>query len=366
MTATQTATQTATPTKINNLQALRAFAAVAVVFFHTGYIYPNLFGVGEYGVDIFFVLSGYIMARICEKNPRFFLRRRLIRILPPYWTLTILLFLFAIKFPQLLSNTRAHFGELLKSLLFIPFIKDGGLIRPILFVGWSLNYEMFFYLLIAVSLLLWPRRAIVLASAAVIAAHYAAMLFTHGAYPQFLRADFMLEFPLGALAYYAARHIASPLARRIRWGSALLLAACLTSLTLLQLVRPHINFTLQGWLYNIFAMLIVFSTSLLSQGGWDTRVTWVILIGDASYVLYLVHPYCEYFLARVVVPHVPFLQINQPFGCTVAVCLSIAVGLLLHLYAERPVLAYLNQRFGGHRKSAEFGVVRENRGTVQP
>jgi exopolysaccharide production protein ExoZ len=77
---------------------LRAFAALSVVFFHTGYM-PGGHGFGWFGVDIFFVISGYIMTRICDRNPQFFLRRRLIRIVPPYWAFTVLLFIAAIFFP---------------------------------------------------------------------------------------------------------------------------------------------------------------------------------------------------------------------------------------------------------------------------
>ena len=89
--------------KINNLQALRAYAALAVVVYHTGFIFPHMEQMGKFGVDIFFVISGYIMARICETDTRCFLRRRLIRILPPYWAMTFLLFIFALRFPSLLD-----------------------------------------------------------------------------------------------------------------------------------------------------------------------------------------------------------------------------------------------------------------------
>ena len=92
---TQTAAKPARGSKVNNIQVLRALAAVLVVTFHTGYIWPSGHGVGSFGVDIFFVISGYIMARICDSNPSFFLRRRLIRIIPPYWVLPFLVFALA-------------------------------------------------------------------------------------------------------------------------------------------------------------------------------------------------------------------------------------------------------------------------------
>ena len=354
-------------TKINNLQALRAFAALAVVFFHTGYIYGNLNAVGSFGVDIFFVLSGYIMARICEKNPGFFMRRRLIRIVPPYWTLTILLYLFAFKFHELLGSTNTEFSELVKSLFFIPFFKSPGIVRPVLFVGWSLNYEMFFYLVLWLALMLVPRRPLLAASAVVVAAHYGAILLHgQGALTSFFSESFILNFPLGILAYHAATRVTEQRARRWRWGELALLLGCIVAMVYLQLMRPHVGPYFGGALYNGLCTLIVLMTSLLSQGGWDTRWTWAILIGDASYVLYLIHPYSEYFLGRVIVPHVPWLRIDRPVGCVAAIAVSVGIGVVLHVYAERPLLGWLNERFGGHRKSAEFRVLAEPRGQVNP
>jgi exopolysaccharide production protein ExoZ len=125
-------------TKLNNIQVLRAFAAIAVIFFHTGLTFPYLHPFGSFGVDVFFVISGYIMARILDassgSNSDFFLRHRILRIVPPYWFFTFCLFAIAYVAPQLMESTKVMTGtrangmELLKSLLFIPFLKRSGLI----------------------------------------------------------------------------------------------------------------------------------------------------------------------------------------------------------------------------------------------
>jgi exopolysaccharide production protein ExoZ len=355
------------PTKINNLQALRAFAAVCVVIFHTGFAFPHVRGLGSFGVDIFFVLSGYIMARICEKNPGYFLRRRLIRILPPYWLLTILLFIAAYFVPALMGSTRAEFSDLWKSLFFIPFIKESGIIRPLLFVGWSLNYEMFFYMLIWISLIVLPRRPMLLASILVALAHFASLLFhQHEAFLIFLHEPFILEFPLGAIAYHLAKRVSAPQAERWRVGSLLMLIAATSSLIAWSAIQPMALGQLNGGIFSLFCFFIVLSTSLLSQGGWDTRIRWIVLLGDASYILYLIHPYIEYSIQRILVPRAHFLAIASPLGCFIAVSIACVFGILLHLYGENPLLNYLNKRFGGRRKSAEFRVLIETKGQVNP
>jgi peptidoglycan/LPS O-acetylase OafA/YrhL len=60
--------------------------------------------VGTFGVDVFFVISGYVVARICATNSEFLFRRRVLRIVPPYWAATLALFVFTYFFPE-----RSHF-----------------------------------------------------------------------------------------------------------------------------------------------------------------------------------------------------------------------------------------------------------------
>jgi exopolysaccharide production protein ExoZ len=340
--------------KINNIQALRAFAAVAVAFFHTGLLLPHLQPIGSFGVDIFFVISGYIMARICETDSRFFLRRRLIRIVPPYWLMTMLLFLFALRFPQLLEATRASGTELWKSLLFIPYHKSNGVLEPLLFVGWSLNYEMFFYLAIAAGLLLVPRRPLLFASAVVLAVTLLCHPFSgRGAVPEFYGNKVMVEFVLGIIAYEIARRTPQALARRTRgiWLGVMLVG--ILGIAFFQAAMPA-GLPLRWQTVELLSMAVVLGASLMSQGGWDTDLAWLVLIGDASYILYLVHPYCENLLNRVVAQRMPVLTIASPLGAAIAVTVSVLVAILLHLKVERPSVAWLNQRFGGKRRSSEF------------
>ncbi len=168
---------------------------------------------------------------------------------------------------------------------------------------------------------------------------------------------------MGVLVYAVTKRVAQ--ARRIRPLSLLLLLLSVCSFCYLGLVRPAIGHLLESSLYIGLSAFSVLSASLFLQGGWDTRLASVILIGDASFVLYLVHPYCEYFLYRVFVRQTPFLAGDHLPGSLLGVALALVTGVVLHIYAERPTLRYLNMRFGGHRKSAEFGVLMETKGQVK-
>ena len=333
--------------KINNIQALRAYAAIAVVIYHTGYIFPHMLQMGKFGVDIFFVISGYIMARICNTDTRFFMRRRLIRILPPYWAMTALLFIFGLMFPRLLYSTYPHVSALAKSLFFIPYYREDGLIRPLLYVGWSLNYEMLFYVLIALGLYLVPKRPLMFA-AGILAVLNLFCLYTPaaGAIAECYGNHIVYEFLFGILAYYIATWISDRRAEQFRVAALCGLIVSAAGIVFLQGVA-HRALPIEWLLMQFSAMLMVLCASLLSQGGWDIRWRSVIVVGDASYVLYLVHAYILSLYDRVLGRHLPAIQMRHALGAFPLVAVCVVAAVVLHLRFEKPAVVYFNRRFGG-------------------
>ena len=159
-----------------SIQVLRAAAALAVLFAHlwpalaqfgNENIIPN-FTFGAAGVDLFFVISGFIMVYTSERlfgqrdGPGRFLTRRLIRIVPMYWALTTLVVVawYGVKLPDHTTWT-----NVVGSYLFIPTLKPGGGTAPVLGVGWTLNYEMLFYFLFAITIMFQRRMAVIVLSA---------------------------------------------------------------------------------------------------------------------------------------------------------------------------------------------------------
>jgi peptidoglycan/LPS O-acetylase OafA/YrhL len=127
---------------IKSIQLLRATAALAVVYTHYSvYAFPQ-FHTGGFGVDIFFIISGFIIAFIVSNNTRNFLKKRLIRVVPMYILATMMTIGTALVFPQWFNNIKITVPAVVKSILFIPYkIGDSG---PILSLGWTLNNEIFF------------------------------------------------------------------------------------------------------------------------------------------------------------------------------------------------------------------------------
>ena len=158
-----------------SVQMLRALAAAMVVLHHIqlnlalGFglpeALPNL-AVGSAGVDIFFGISGFVMVISSDRlfarpgAAKTFITRRLIRIVPLYWAVTSI-YVVALGGGYTLAHTLA-------SYLFVPFPGPGGVMQPVHVVGWTLNYEMFFYALFALAIALPRRRAVCVLTVAMI------------------------------------------------------------------------------------------------------------------------------------------------------------------------------------------------------
>lgn len=336
--------------RIRNLQVLRIYAAFPVILYHTGFTLPAMGPIGIFGVHLFFLLSGYIMASICDNDTHAFLRRRLIRIIPLYWSLTLLLYVAAWKFPHLMNATRAVPSELLKSLFFVPFVKSNGLYQPILFVGWTVNYEMFFYMTLAVAVLINKRRAALLGATIMLTIMATCSLFAKSsAIARFYSDPVLFECLLGLVAYYCVRSAA----RRITPATKLvLLVLAVVALVLLPAIE---GFGLLGsWplvlRFGPLSFVLICSACLLAFSGADIKARLLVLLGDASYAMYLVHPYIVMFLNRVLGRYLPIFHINTPIGCLIAMLFVLPISVFLYLKVDKPTLVYLNRVLCGRER----------------
>lgn len=153
--------------KLDSIQVLRGIAALYVTIYHLKDVMPEgapfrkefefIFGSGPAGVSLFFVISGFIMVFITRntvlsgRNILRFIAKRLIRIWPAYAVITLG---YCLLHSRLTPNPQWP-SELLRSLLFVPLSNTPPPFYgyAVLNVGWSLNYEIYFYFLIAISML---------------------------------------------------------------------------------------------------------------------------------------------------------------------------------------------------------------------
>lgn len=355
------ALRAAKPEALKSLQVLRAIAAVSVVYYHIGAL-PSF---GSFGVDIFFVLSGFVIAMVLAKgqSPSVFAASRLIRVVPLYWLLTSCLFLIALLAPELLNSTTANLYNYAKSLFFIPYFKENGTLRPLLAVGWTLNYEMFFYLCIWLSILLTRRYYLQLSALLVLAAY--GLWGQNTQDPEisvFLRNTQLLEFLLGILVFklYTARWPAAlrrlpvPLAAALGGVCYLFMAAA--EATALQLNGLLI--------YGIPSALLLLA--LLSLEGYFSRSSspavrcWTGM-GDASYATYLSHFYVVELIRKIAFQRFHLINPYTPLGVALVLAASLLLGYALYRFIDRPLLRFLKARLMHRRATPGAG---ENAGLV--
>lgn len=339
------------PAKFLNIQALRAVAVALVIAYHmrrmTSFNLSGSYDFGQGGVDIFFVLSGFIMAWIIrttsEADPATFASRRLVRIIPLYWLLTILLFAAAHVIPALLSTGVPTLEMLWKSLLFIPYWATDGEIQPIVYMGWTLSYEMFFYILITMVLASRLRARLVSVSLVLIGLVVSGFLLRPTNALAVVGTDpRLLEFVAGmaVCAWVSTRPPATGLRTVWRFPVAGLLGVALALIIFSDQLWPKAPFVLQ---WGIPATVIVACACWLERWNVRARWRWLVLIGDASYAIYLSHPFVVRVAEKAIqrLPDIPLAL--QIVANGVVVLLILLCGVLMHLLIEKPLLQKLHR-----------------------
>jgi exopolysaccharide production protein ExoZ len=319
--------------KLKSLTVLRAVAAITVIFFHI--MSPTGHTFGEFGVDIFFVISGFVIALVLD-NPELttqrFLADRIARIVPLYWVLTFGVFVGALTAPALLNSTTADFGNLLKSLFFIPYRKESGQIFPMLFVGWTLNYEMLFYAVTAVSLVVMRRHRLLLTSALLVAIFCTAKASgSHGVFAAFYTNQRMFEFPLGFLAYQLWK---------FGVGIKLPLAGCVAVAAYgwMAYINWHDLSDAPLLYYGLPAFVLITSTLNLEPAmGSGPLTRAAIFIGNASYAIYLSHPYCVEAARKLLPDAIGGFDATAPLGVVLTMIVATAMGAALYRFVDWPL-----------------------------
>jgi hypothetical protein len=343
--------------KLPAIQVLRGIAASLVVFYHyagilklpgpvhSWLIDSGLITLGASGVDIFFVISGFIMVYTTQKKAGArdclaFIRQRIVRIYPLYWvwsTVMLALWLTGI------GRTSRHFSTafIVNSYLLIPCF-NGNDYEPMLARGWTLSFEMLFYIAFACAILLGLRKSKLafLAGAFVILSVFGRMLPLHSGIGYLTTSPLIIEFLFGVLA--AEILLRMPDIRTSGWMRMLpVLFMSLGAVLLLCTVKLGLPGTIRFAVWGLPALLIVFGASMLRTTPCPRLL---VYLGDASYSIYLVHGFfgSAYYAAF---RHFAVLgRIQSDVTIASASFLTIAISSFTYLLLERHLTKALSPR----------------------
>ncbi len=333
----------AAPRPLLSIQYLRAVAALSVVAFHS----EQATALGQAGVDIFFVISGFIMWMVTAKpiGPGEFVRHRLIRIVPLYWIATIVMAV----------HQHAALFDVGRSLLFWPYLDGGGHIWPILVQGWTLNIEMFFYIVFAMTLIVPLRFRLVVISVLIGGLGLAGML-ERPADPVLstYSSPMMLEFLLGVWVAALFQRSSVP---------SLPVAIGLLALGIVLLATTIGDYTPELWRFVIWGIpstFIVWGLTSIEKLRSVPDIAVLKLLGAASYSIYLFHPFILKTVARLLAG---FPSIVVVVGVTAA---GAAIGIAAYYLLEAPITAWLRRlssRMPPWRVAQSAAVVRVRTGS---
>ncbi len=340
------------PDNLRSIQILRAVAATSVVYFHIGAV-PVF---GSFGVDIFFVISGFVMAMVCEhgETPRAFAAKRVARIVPLYWVLTTGVLLLAAVRPDLLNSTTARLGNYLKSLLFIPYFKENGALHPMLAVGWTLNYEMFFYLCVGLVLLAGRQRlALFIGSVGVlVTAAFIGLGHLAGGpvLSSFFGSALLFEFLFGMVAYLFWRK-----GLPAKAGGPWLAAAALAAYAFMAVCESRGATIDRVFIFGLPSCVLVLASVGCERwipGPGGTVSDALCRIGDASYATYLSHFYVVEGIRKIAHQKLGLIDPYRPVGVAVIVVSALVAGHLVYLWLDRPLSRWARRVLAPARQPA--------------
>jgi exopolysaccharide production protein ExoZ len=290
---------------LGRVQVLRFFAASAVLFAHlqheviaglpqgSGFKPFSLID-GGFGVDLFFVISGFIMYHVSADKfgqagaPREFLVRRYFRVAPLYYLASVLMLAATFTFGGAVSIARPDLGHVVSSFLFVPSLNALGQPVPVLKLGWTLNFEAYFYVVFALALAFGRRTGLAVLTLVLVAMVASAQLLAPAPVAvAFWGQSIVFEF-LGGVGVAMLYRRGLRLSASAAWvviASSLLLLAGLRAGGVIPLLPRAVYAGVPAWLIVAAVVAAPFDEH---QGALKR---FLVAGGEASYAIYVIHPF---------------------------------------------------------------------------
>lgn len=327
--------------KFESVQSLRGIAALFVMCQHICFLQR-----GSFGVDLFFLISGFVIMYSTQKNKEGFLSKRLIRIVPLYYLMTFFTYAILVVKPELFEKTTASPLSLVMSLFAVPFDIDGAT-QPILRVGWTINYEIFFYLLFFSAMKISFRyRALICSGELALLVILGKILHPKQPALRFWTDSLILEFAIGMMFFYIAAKLYEYCGKLCEKTNIYKISRAIVCVGVSAgiFVYEWMSYSyakisacpeiIRWGLPSLLVLALFFLAGLMIKFPKP-----LVLLGNMSFSLYLIHYYPMRFLNRIL------KDTTCPSGVQIVITLGFVVGTLLLSY-----LCYLliEVRFTGY------------------
>lgn len=333
---------------IQNIQTLRVAFAMLVITGHLEVLYTYMglvdpkHTIDGVATDGFLVVSAFVIIYSSLRkltSGAEFMGRRFARLVPFYWAITLFVTMLDLLLPALFQNTHVTAETLSKSLLFIPFVKHDEFVAPIVFVGWTMNYIVFFIALHALNLYIFGKRAW-MATAGVLTALalYGFIAQPHDVVVKFFTGPRQLSFALGALlaGLWNARPVAPKIKHSVSFRT-LAIGLMITGLGVRigqQIWLPHLD---MRYVSPFASCLVVFGALLLETNGDVHKGRIRDRLAEATFSIYLTH----YFITQAAQKTAMHFDIhNIPLLVAMAAAAyagSLILGVLVCQFVEKPL-----------------------------
>lgn len=351
--------------KLEGIQVVRGIAATMVAVCHIyndGWIPGAVVDFGGFGVDLFFVISGFIMCLTIKTQAKSglsraadFLKKRLIRIFPLYIICALPLILYV----TVKTGVKAPYYYI-GNILLLPSFTDAPNYSYALPPGWTLAYEMLFYYLFVIALLCFKeKRTILIAVATVIVSTVFLVNILNVQGPRLAWVNFsfivghiqVLNFALGILTYFIFEKLKDKLSFSVfQWSIVFsLLSLFVIILIYFKVPRDYIT---------ILVSFIIITVTTLTENSFSNRKVgdFLLLLGNASYSIYLIHFYFAFFKPK-------FLFITKLFPSQEYLLLNIVniflligaviAGILVYQNIESPITKWIGNRIRAHEQKSK-------------
>lgn len=335
---------------IYTLQYLRALAVTMVVLSHlhfkssvAGENVFSWFRIGATGVDIFFVISGFVMAMIYSRSSaklgsaKNFWLRRLARILPMYWLVTSAALILYLVSPALV-NANSGPTSIWRSYLLLPTMQQSS-VQFLIGPGWSLSFELFFYWACTV-LLLMPNRTLGMRVLVLTLVILAGGSLTGYAPSYLLTSPLLIEFAFGVVIFAWFHRMNGQLP--VLAGRVLLVLGVL-GFILLNLPNEFV-LEQRWWRAGIPAAMLVAGALSLEEKARARLSQYGLLVGNASYSVYLTHVFVLGAASRIFgLLHLRGLgPLAETIYWLATLAVALAAGCYAYLWVERPITERLS------------------------